>query len=123
MWRFLEEGLARGQFGAKNTDEFRKNARPIYKRHYAEIRELLKDQPDRLLEYRLEDGWEPLCQFLKRPIPNVPFPQVNESALTQRKSQIVLVKGIRNAGVKARNVLLPAALVLTLAAVLWHFME
>lgn len=34
---------------------------------------------DQLLEMRLGDGWEPLCRFLDKPIPNEPFPRVNEA--------------------------------------------
>lgn len=32
---------------------------------------------DRLLEWYIEDGWEPLCQFLGKPIPDVEFPHAN----------------------------------------------
>jgi hypothetical protein len=32
---------------------------------------------ERLLEWSAEDGWEPLCKFLGKPIPNQPFPRVN----------------------------------------------
>ena len=32
---------------------------------------------DRLLTYELGSGWEPLCRFLDKPIPNIAFPQSN----------------------------------------------
>jgi CubicO group peptidase (beta-lactamase class C family) len=32
---------------------------------------------DRLLEWYIEDGWEPLCKFLGKPVPNVEFPHAN----------------------------------------------
>jgi len=32
---------------------------------------------DRLLIYRLGEGWEPICKFLNKPIPNEPFPHKN----------------------------------------------
>lgn len=32
---------------------------------------------DRLLTYHIGDGWEPLCRFLDRPVPEVPFPRTN----------------------------------------------
>ena len=28
-----------------------------------------------VLEYRIEDGWDPLCRFLQRPKPDLPFPK------------------------------------------------
>jgi hypothetical protein len=35
---------------------------------------------DRLLTYRVADGWAPLCTFLDTPIPDRPFPRDNSSA-------------------------------------------
>jgi hypothetical protein len=32
---------------------------------------------DRLLEWYIEDGWEPLCKFLGKPVPKVEFPHAN----------------------------------------------
>lgn len=36
---------------------------------------------ERLLEYKLGSGWEPLCKFLGKPIPNTEFPHLNEKKL------------------------------------------
>lgn len=49
-----------------------------YRKHYALVRSLAPK--DRLLEFSLKDGWEPLCEFLGRPMPKEPFPHVNDSA-------------------------------------------
>lgn len=35
---------------------------------------------ERLLEWSIEDGWEPLCEFLGKPIPKEPFPHTNTAA-------------------------------------------
>lgn len=35
---------------------------------------------DRLLVYKVGDGWEPLCDFLGVPVPSEPFPRVNDRA-------------------------------------------
>lgn len=36
---------------------------------------------ERLLEWSVEDGWEPLCKFLGKPVPeNEPFPHANSAA-------------------------------------------
>jgi hypothetical protein len=32
---------------------------------------------EQLLEYRISDGWEPLCEFLNVPVPDQPFPHRN----------------------------------------------
>jgi hypothetical protein len=35
--------------------------------------------PERLLVWSPADGWEPLCEFLEVPVPEAPFPHVNDS--------------------------------------------
>lgn len=40
---------------------------------------------DRLLVFRVRDGWEPLCRFLNKPIPQEPFPHVNDRGEMQRR--------------------------------------
>ncbi len=47
---------------------------------------------DRLLIYRVSDGWGPLCAFLGLPVPSVPFPNVNDTA--EFKKRIIPVKVI-----------------------------
>jgi hypothetical protein len=34
---------------------------------------------DRLLVWSVSDGWEPLCEFLDVPVPDTPFPHLNDS--------------------------------------------
>jgi Sulfotransferase domain len=34
---------------------------------------------ERLLVWSARDGWEPLCEFLEVPVPDEPFPQINDS--------------------------------------------
>lgn len=36
--------------------------------------------PSRLLVFDVRDGWEPLCAFVGRPVPDEPFPNVNDRA-------------------------------------------
>jgi hypothetical protein len=35
--------------------------------------------PERLLVWSVGDGWEPLCEFLEVPVPDTPFPHLNDS--------------------------------------------
>ncbi len=39
---------------------------------------------DRLLVFRVQDGWAPLCRFLGRQVPAEPFPHLNEGPDTVR---------------------------------------
>lgn len=65
-----------GFFGARNRAEIDANARVAYDAYYERIRELVP--PERRLEYRMGDGWEPLCAFLGKEVPDVPFPRLND---------------------------------------------
>lgn len=87
-----------GFFGAKDPVELRRNARSAWERHHRRIRELVP--PERLLEYKLGDGWEPLCKFLGKPVPpaDVPFPFVNEGAALQAKVKERHLQQLKDAG-------------------------
>jgi hypothetical protein len=47
-----------------------------YERHNAEVRRVVP--PERLLEWRATDGWQPICDALGLPVPDLPFPWVNQ---------------------------------------------
>jgi len=47
--------------------------------------------PERLLVFSVKEGWGPLCNFLGVPVPDVPFPHVNDTATFQRRIQFVKV--------------------------------
>jgi len=48
-----------------------------YLDHYAHVRRVVPK--DNLLEFRSEDGWEPLCKFLGEKVPEEPYPRVNDT--------------------------------------------
>ncbi len=45
--------------------------------------------PERLLVYDVKEGWEPLCAFLGVPVPDEPFPHLNDSRQLQRMIRTV----------------------------------
>lgn len=65
-----------GIFGARTGDEIKKNARTYHREYYEHVRRIVP--PERRLEYKLGDGWGPLCEFLGMEVPDVPFPRINE---------------------------------------------
>ncbi|KAI9710659.1 MAG: hypothetical protein M1820_002492 [Bogoriella megaspora] len=83
---------------ANSRQEMQNNAKSVYEEHYAFVRKITP--PGRLLELKLGDGWEPLCKFLDKPIPDVPFPRVNESAALQEKMGLIVKRGIRTMAIK-----------------------
>lgn len=55
----------------------------VHKEHSAMVKELVPRE--QLLEFSLDDGWEPLCQFLGVPVPDIAFPhRNNRDSIMQR---------------------------------------
>ena len=46
--------------------------------------------PEKLLEMELGDGWAPLCGFLGVPVPDEPFPRVNDAEAVEQYARRVL---------------------------------
>ena len=44
---------------------------------------------ERLLIFNVKEGWQPLCQFLDRPVPDVPFPHKNDRSVMLRRFQAI----------------------------------
>ena len=63
---------------ATTLEAARARSKEEYRKHYALVRSLAPKE--RLLDFKLKDGWEPLCEFLGKPVPKEPFPHVNDSA-------------------------------------------
>lgn len=84
--------LSRAVWMANSRDEQAATAKEIYKAHYAEVR--AKAKPGNLLEYKLGDGWEPLCAFLGVPVPDMPFPNVNDSQMFHDIGSTAIKKGL-----------------------------
>jgi hypothetical protein len=86
-----------------------------YLDHYERINEMLP--PERVLNFHVSEGWEPLCRFLGKDIPDVPFPNVNnkDAFLNGRRRRWFQMIRIM-LRVVLRRFLLPAA---TLAVVLY----
>ncbi len=59
-----------------DTEEDKKKLIRRYKTHSNEVIEYFKDKPSQLLIMDIigGDGWEKLCNFLEKPVPDVPFP-------------------------------------------------
>jgi hypothetical protein len=48
----------------------------LFEDHAAEVRRSVPEE--RLLVFDLRQGWDPLCAFLAVPVPDAPFPKLNE---------------------------------------------
>jgi hypothetical protein len=71
-------------FGGPPID--RKVAIAAFERHNQAVIDYVPRE--RLLVFDVREGWEPLCDFLECPVPEVPFPRLNEGeALSWRMVQ------------------------------------
>jgi Sulfotransferase domain len=49
-----------------------------YEQHNEEVRSRVP--PERLIDWRTGEGWEPICAALDLPVPPTPFPHENKTA-------------------------------------------
>jgi hypothetical protein len=79
--------IAEKVFGGRIDD--RDHAIAVYEKNIAAVQQAFT--AERLLTYQLGEGWERLCQFLRKPVPDVPYPSSNSaeefSAMVARFSQ------------------------------------
>ena len=63
-------------FGSRLSD--RAHCQTVFAQHNQAVREGIASE--RLLVFDVKQGWEPLCAFLKVPVPeDDPFPHVNDT--------------------------------------------
>ncbi|EAW07009.1 sulfotransferase family protein [Aspergillus clavatus NRRL 1] len=69
-------GLFRSPWPSSVRAGVTKNGKWVYREHCAMVRGLVPQE--RLLEWSVEDGWGPLCEFLQKDVPSEPFPRTND---------------------------------------------
>jgi hypothetical protein len=75
---FLTKIVAKGEF---HYDWSKENMMNAFKKHNERVKR--ECPPEKLLIFEVSQGWEPLCKFLGKPIPSVPFPHVNDTQSMQ----------------------------------------
>ena len=89
----------------KGTMEERDQAIAHYRQHIEDVKAAVP--PERLLVYSVDQGWNPLCEFLGVPVPETEFPNVNDrkafkkilNGLTRGAYVILAVGAMVSAGV------------------------
>ncbi|KAM0549415.1 hypothetical protein ACHAPJ_009401 [Fusarium lateritium] len=107
-----------GLFQAQTGEEARKKGRETYERHHRVIREMVSKE--QLLEYRLGEGWGPICEFLDKSMPDEEFPWVNEAAELKR---VISDKIKRNTTAAAMVVLPWAGAAAAVGVTLWAILK
>lgn len=63
----------------------------FFQNRTAEIENVIA--PERLLVYRVSEGWAPLCEFLEVPVPAIEFPRINSREETKQMLADMLESG------------------------------
>ena len=71
---FLEVYAVNGLFKGKVNDKT--FMMDFFERHTQEVKAFVGEE--NLLVYSVKEGWEPLCDFLDVPVPDEPFPRLNQ---------------------------------------------
>ena len=83
--RLLDVMMWQGAFQGRFAD--RQYVIDAFERHTQEVKASLP--PEKLLVFDVKEGWEPLCRFLDVPIPDKPFPRLNDTeAFRERVRQM-----------------------------------
>ena len=111
--------VAQGWCGAETEEGMKANAWAAYRRHYKEVKAVVSK--DKLLEFQLGSGWEPLCRFLGREKPDAAFPWVNEKDALQEK--IEGFKALKQAELKqaVTRKVLPVVAAIAIAVTAWRW--
>lgn len=70
-WDYMLVKLNQGLY----NHDFAANGKRAYLEHYAHVKEIVP--AENLLEYHIKEGWEPLCKFLDKPVPDEKVPRLN----------------------------------------------
>jgi len=84
-----------------------------YNQHRESIRTLVPKE--RLLEYQVGEGWDPLCKRLNLPIPNIPYPHKNKRENFGAKA-IPLLGGMM---LRNNRIILIVTAMIVLLAIVW----
>ena len=67
--------------------EDRESAMQVFNDHVEEVKRSIPEE--RLLMHSAKDGWGPLCAFLDVPVPEEPYPWVNDSKIFARRLMFI----------------------------------
>lgn len=113
--RFLPfaQAIESGLFGQSGFSDA-KHCKEVYVRMHEEVRRIVPEQ--RLLEFQLKQGWEPMCKFLGKDIPGTPFPHINESSEFDERARLIARHAMIRGG---KRLLLFSGFIIFVLAFVW----
>jgi len=82
IWKEMVDKIVREDTFDNRTED-RAHCEAVFERHIAHVKDTAP--ADRLIVYEVGSGWEPLCDALGVPVPDIPFPQTNTTAEFQAR--------------------------------------
>ncbi len=58
-----------------------------------------------LLEFRAPDGWGPLCDFLGKPVPNEPYPHLNDGSMMIARQKLATREVLKKVSWRIANII------------------
>ena len=107
--------LCAGELAGIFRGSFADNEKWVLREHCATIRGLVPKE--KLLEWDVSEGWEPLCKFLEKEVPSRPFPSSN--AKHQHDAKIEEYYAERNARADKRMILVTLGMLFGLLVFFW----
>jgi hypothetical protein len=98
--------------GSESASEDEAKARFVA--HYDKVRGAVPSE--RLLEYRVGEGWEHLCSFLGDDVPEVDFPRTNDTKMIRARAQTASARVFRGVGL---GLVLPTLCVVSACVVIY----
>ena len=71
----------------------RDHAKRVFEQHNQSVIDAIP--ASKLLIYQPGDGWEPICRFLEKPVPNEDFPHVNDTAWYRARTGLPAIEPCR----------------------------
>jgi hypothetical protein len=102
----------------KYFEEWRQKAKAGYLAHNEEVKRVTP--PERLLVFKLEQGWEPLCEFLGKPVPEVDFPNINDAEALNEMVLCYIAEGMKRGLIDIAKKVTPVV-VFGLSVAVWYF--
>lgn len=74
--KLMDQAWAIPVFGGHRNLKNKAHCLEVFKRNIEEVKAVVP--ADQLLIFDVKEGWEPLCKFLGKKVPEEPFPNANE---------------------------------------------
>lgn len=112
-WTPMTRLLFKGVF----DNDFPKNGRKVFETQYRTVRELVPKE--QLLEFQIGEGWDRLCEFLDVPVPEHPYPQVNEATAFKDRNNLRFRLAVKRGAPRIAGTVLTVVAVVSWSTWFW----